>query len=421
MSIRASAQLSSPERINLPSHTIKALSFFSGAMGLDIGLEQEGIHVVLASEIDKDARLTIQTNKPDCPLIGDILNYTANEILENAGLSSFEDVDLIVGGPPCQAFSTAGKRSSFKDQRGNVFLTFIDLITQIRPRYAVIENVRGLLSASLVHRPHNLRGKGHPSLTEEEQPGGALRYIIRILESAGYGISFNLYNSANFGTPEIRERMVIVCSRIGEELPYLEPTHAKNGGEYGLQPWVTFRSAVASLNNCQHQYVKFPEKRLKYYRLLGPGQNWRNLPSELQKEALGKAYDSGGGKTGFLRRIAWDAPCPTLVTHPAMPATDLAHPELDRPLSIQEYKKVQEFPDDWVITGNIQAQYRQIGNAVPISLGRAIGRLIKRHINNEPIKQYNNFVYSRYIGCDHHSWKRENQNNIQCKDLELAI
>jgi site-specific DNA-cytosine methylase len=98
-------------------------------------------------------------------------------------------VDLIVGGPPCQAFSTAGKRSSFKDQRGNVFLTFIDLITQIRPKYAVIENVRGLLSASLVHRPHNLRGKGHPSLSEEEQPGGALRYIIRILESAGYGIS----------------------------------------------------------------------------------------------------------------------------------------------------------------------------------------------------------------------------------------
>ncbi|MBW4667732.1 MAG: DNA cytosine methyltransferase [Cyanomargarita calcarea GSE-NOS-MK-12-04C] len=420
MSIRASAQLSTPESTNLPSHTIKALSFFSGAMGLDIGLEQEGIHVVLASEIDKDARLTIQTNKPDCPLIGDILNYTANEILENAGLSSFEDVDLIVGGPPCQAFSTAGKRSSFKDERGNVFLTFIDLITQIRPKYAVIENVRGLLSASLVHRPHNLRGKGHPSLTEEEQPGGALRYIIRILESAGYGISFNLYNSANFGTPEIRERMVIVCSRIGEELPYLEPTHAKNG-EYGLQPWVTFRDAVTSLSGQQHQYVKFPEKRLKYYRLLGPGQNWRNLPSELQKEALGKAYDSGGGKTGFLRRIAWDAPCPTLVTHPAMPATDLAHPELDRPLSVEEYKKVQEFPDDWVITGNIQAQYRQIGNAVPISLGRAIGRLIKRHINNEPIKQYDGFVYSRYIGCDHHTWKRENQKDLQPKQLELAI
>nr|WP_225226280.1 DNA cytosine methyltransferase [Komarekiella delphini-convector] len=105
--------------------------------------------------IDKDVRLTIKTNKPDCPLIGDIRNYSAEQILEISGLSSFEDVDLIVGGPPCQAFSTAGKRSSFNDERGNVFFTFINLITKIRPKYAVIENVRGLLSAPLIHRPHN--------------------------------------------------------------------------------------------------------------------------------------------------------------------------------------------------------------------------------------------------------------------------
>jgi DNA (cytosine-5)-methyltransferase 1 len=418
--IRASAQLSTPERPNLPSQTIKALSFFSGAMGLDIGLEQEGIHVALASEIDKDARLTIQTNKPDCPLIGDILDYTSAQILEIAGLSSREDVDLIVGGPPCQAFSTAGNRSSFEDKRGNVFLTFINLITEIRPRYAVIENVRGLLSAPLVHRPHEQRGKSHPPLTLEEEPGGALRHIINTLESAGYGISFNLYNSANFGTPQVRERMVIICSRIGEELPYLEPTHAPNG-EYGLQPWVTFRKAVANLNDCQHQYVEFPEKRLKYYRLLTSGQNWRNLPENLKEEAMGKAYNSTGGRSGFLRRIAWDAPCPTLVTHPAMPATDLAHPELNRPLSVQEYKKIQEFPDDWLITGNTLAQYRQIGNAVPISLGRAIGCLILRHINGEPIKRYEKFTYSRYLGCDHHTWKQENQTDTQPKQLTLTF
>ena len=85
-----------------------------------------------------------------------------------------------------------------------------------------------------------------------------------------------------------------------------------------------FKSAVKGLKTCTH--INFPEKRLKYYKLLKPGQNWKNLPEDIGKIAMGNSYKSGGGKTGFFRRIAWDKPSPTLVTHPAMPATDLAHP-----------------------------------------------------------------------------------------------
>ncbi|HEN3568701.1 TPA: DNA cytosine methyltransferase, partial [Yersinia enterocolitica] len=325
---------------------------FSGAMGLDLGIEKSGFETLLACEIDKSARKTIIKNKPNIALIGDIRDYTSSQIMEYAGLNLGDDIDLIMGGPPCQAFSTAGKRLGLEDERGNVFIKFLDIALEIKPKYLVLENVRGLLSAPLKHRPHGERGNSFPPLALEEEAGGVLHYILRIIRNAGYSVSFNLYNSANFGVPQIRERVIMICSRDGGKVPYLEPTHSENG-EYGLKKWVTFRESVYGLPENEKDHINFPEKRLKYYRLLKEGQYWKHLPDELQKEALGKSYYLGGGKTGFLRRIAWDRPAPTLVTHPAMPATDLAHPEELRPLSIQEYKKIQQFPEEWIIEGKL--------------------------------------------------------------------
>lgn len=131
------------------------------------------------------------------------------------------------------------------------------------------------------------------------------------------------------------------------------------------------------------------------------------IPEELQKEAMGKSFYSGGGKTGFFRRLAWDKPSPTLVTHPAMPATDLAHPQLDRPLSIQEYKRIQEFPDNWKLAGSLIQQYKQVGNAVPVSLGFAVGKLIMNLINNVEIVEYDNFQFSRYQNTNHINWEKQ--------------
>jgi DNA (cytosine-5)-methyltransferase 1 len=122
---------------------------------------------------------------------------------------------------------------------------------------------------------------------------------------------------------------------------------------------------------------------------------------------MGKSYYLGGGKTGFLRRLAWDKPSPTLVTHPAMPATDLAHPEEDRPLSIQEYKRIQEFPDNWKLAGSLIQQYRQVANAVPISLGFAVGKLIINLIDGVEITQFNNFKFSRYQNTNHVDWEKQ--------------
>ena len=397
----------------------KALSFFSGALGLDQGLERAGLEILLVSEIDKSCRETINFNRPKTALIGDINEYSASQIRELAGLGAKEEIDLIVGGPPCQAFSTAGKREGFHDERGNVFLTFIDRILELKPRFAVIENVRGLLSAPLEHRSHDRRGFGFPPLTPDEQKGGALQHIIKLLRKGGYGISFNLYNAANFGVPQSRERVVIVCSRDGKKAPYLSPTHSENG-EHELPRWRTVREAFSKLNKCEHHHVNFPEKRLKYYRLLKDGQYWKHLPEDLQKEALGASYFAGGGKTGFFRRLAWDKPSPTLVTYPAMPATDLCHPQEDRPLSIEEYKRIQQFPDDWKVAGSLTDQYRQIGNAVPVGLGEAIGRLVISLLENNNTPPVAGFSYSRYCATDDVAW--ENQFKKRRKeDLQLGL
>lgn len=392
--------------VNNCNNKPKLLSFFSGAMGLDIGLEKAGFDCLLACEVDKHCRATIDANKRGIALLGDIRDYTANTVMEFIGKKVGDEIDVICGGPPCQAFSTAGKRKAFEDERGNVFLHFVDIALEIAPKYLVIENVRGLLSAALKHRPHKQRSAGDLPLAIEEEKGGALVHIINEIESKGYAVSFELYNAANFGVPQSRERVIMICSKDGKKAPFIEPTHSETG-DFGLPKWKSLKELFEEkkISELKHEHLEFPEKRLKYYRLLSAGQNWKNLPEELQKEAMGKSYYSGGGKSGFLRRLSWDKPSPTVVTHPAMPATDLAHPCEDRPLSVQEYRAIQQFPEDWLLKGKMLDQYKQIGNAVPVGLGEALGKHLIKLMDGQEIKQYKGFKYSRYKNTDDVSWR----------------
>jgi DNA (cytosine-5)-methyltransferase 1 len=388
-----------------------ALSFFSGAMGLDIVLEHSGIKVLLACEVDKACRQTISINRPKIGLIGDIWSYAPQQIRDFAGLTTNDEIDVIVGGPPCQAFSTAGSRGGFKDERGNALLRYLDLIIQLRPRFAVIENVRGLLSAPMCHRPHIERTpEWVPS--KEELPGGALMYILKALRKAGYGISFNLYNAANFGVPQSRERVVMLCSRDGNVLPHLLPTHSQNGA-FELPKWRTLRDALRDLPPSPCDHDNFPEERLRFYRMLKPGQYWKHLPESLHREALGGSFNSGGGKTGFLRRLDWDKPSCTLVTSPTMPATDICHPVENRPISVQEYARIQQFPDNWKFSGSVSDQYRQIGNAVPVGLGVAVGNAVLAAIAGKVANPPDNFPFSRYKNTDEVSWERKTRESLK--------
>ena len=405
------------------SSDLTCLSFFSGCLGLDLGLEKVGIHQLLASEIDKSAVKTIHANRPELPVIGDLMDYSTADIRKSAGIGKTHKPTLIVGGPPCQAFSTAGKRQAFNDPRGNVFLRYVQLIDELSPEFAVIENVRGLLSASLTHRPLSERGKNAEPLREEELPGSALNQVIGMLRSYGYGVSFNLYNSANFGVPQVRERVVLIASRDGHKVPYLTPTHS-NIEEYGLPEWLTFSEAVKGLRERDMHGLNFSKERLKYFEYLGPGQYWKDLPTEkLRKEAMGASYFSGGGKTGFFRRLAWNAPSPTLVTHPAMPATELCHPTKNRPLTVEEYKRIQQFPDDWILEGSTINQYKQVGNAVPIGLGKAVGTAILNHMKGKtPPKKFSDFNYSRYKNTDDINWEKVFQKSVlETKNEQLRL
>ena len=388
----------------------KVISTFSGAMGLDNGLERAGLSVKLCVEIEHAMAETIRLNKPNLPLIeDDIRNYSGSDLREKAGISPGEDVFLMCGGPPCQAFSTAGKRKGFDDVRGNVFLKYIELIGEVRPKYFLIENVRGLLSASY-KAPEGAANKksGYALPTPKEEKGTALLYALQRIHEIGYSATFTLYDAANYGVPQKRERVIILGSREGYQIPLIPPTHSENGTN-GLKPWVTLREAIAGLTECHA--AKLPEKRLKFFRLLKAGQYWKDLPPELQAEAMGNSLHLGGGKTGFYRRLAWDLPSPTLVTCPTMPATDLVHPTEDRALSIEEYARIQMFPDSWKFAGKMTDIYKQIGNAVPTGLGYAAAKHLLwfdslSAAEKEGVLIINpNVTYSRYKNTNHEYFK----------------
>ena len=368
------------------------ISLFTGAMGLDLGIEASGIVTRVCVENDPKCVQTIKLNRPKLPVIDrSIEQVTGKELLVAAGLKKSE-VFVVFGGPPCQAFSTAGSRKSIHDARGNLILEFVRIIDEIRPRYFIMENVRGLLSAAIHKETHN--GNGIPA--EYLSKGGVVRYLHDLFKELGYTVSFALFDSANYGVPQKRERVIFFGNRGTKRIPLPPPTHTQDGKLTGKK-WKTLGEAWEGLDGIEQHYVDFSETRKHYYRMLKAGQYWRNLPADLQEKAMGPSYHLGGGKTGFYRRLDFNKPSPTLVTRPNMPATDLCHPTELRPLSIEEYLRIQEFPKSWKLAGNLLDQYRQVGNAVPIRLGKMAGKTIVHFREKKNLKQDVAIArYSRY-------------------------
>lgn len=373
---------------------LKAISLFSGAMGLDLGIEKAGIDIKLCVEMNKQAASTIRNNT-NIPVIDrDITTIPSSEMLETAGLKEGE-VDIVVGGPPCQAFSTAGARRGLNDFRGNVIIQYLRVVSEIQPKYFILENVRGILSAKLNAVPD--------SYSEyygiKDLSGSVIRFLANEFKKLGYTISFALFNAANYGVPQIRERVIIFGAKGNKRIPLPQPTHSELGLN-NTKRWITLGEVIKDLPlPDESEYTPLSKKLLKYMPLVKEGENWTNLDPELAKEAMGKAYDLAGGKTGFLRRLSNSKPAPTLVTSPIMPATLICHPTELRPLSIKEYARVQQFPDNWTFSGKIADIYKQIGNAVPVGLGYMAGTQIIRFDNGELKDDEDRFPstpYSRY-------------------------
>lgn len=340
------------------------ISLFSGAMGLDIGLSQAGLNVKIGQDIDAACINTMRANGHNV-ISGDIRAIHPEQLLETVGLKKAEPF-LICGGPPCQPFSTAGKRLGIIDPRGSLFMDLIRMINFIRPRFFIMENVKGLMSG-IVKQAEQV-GADNPN-----PKTSVLEVILSEFEKLGYKTTYGILDAVNYGAPQFRERFVLLGSRDKEDIFLPLPTHFQTHQDPAYQ-WKTLRSAISDLEDNSGECTFFSQERMAYLRFVPEGGNWRSLPSDLIQKAMGGAYKSGGGKVGFYRRLSYDQPCPTLVTSPVQKASMLCHPTQDRPLSVKEYARIQQFPDSWVFTGNLSSRYRQIGNAIPIGLARALGQ-----------------------------------------------
>jgi DNA (cytosine-5)-methyltransferase 1 len=345
-----------------PAYSV--VSLFSGAMGLDLGLQRAGLNVAISQDYDKWCVETMRKNG-HLALGGDIRELISqdpqcNFLLKPAKLKS-KEVFAVVGGPPCQSFSTAGKRKGVDDIRGTLYTQFLHVVQTIMPRFFVMENVKGLAST--------------PSVADNPNSPTVLAIILENFRKLGYHTAHGILDAVHYGTPQFRERLVIIGSRDNEAIYLPSPTHFHMHQNPEMR-WRTLFDAIADLQIDCGPHTNFSPKINKYLSLVPEGGNWKSLPPSMVQEAMGGAFESGGGKVGFYRRLSFAEPSPTLVTSPIQKATMLCHPRETRPLSVAEYARIQGFPDDWAFEGKTAEGYRQIGNAVPIPLGHAIGQVL---------------------------------------------
>jgi DNA (cytosine-5)-methyltransferase 1 len=381
----------------MPTKKYKVVSLFSGGMGLDLGLEQtDKFRVVACVEKEHAFCETIRTNQragrldPDLKVFeGDISDLTPQTLLDALGLKPGE-VDLLAGGPPCQSFSTAGKRAATQDPRGTLLWQYLRFIEVLQPKFFLMENVRGLLSAALNHRPIAQRpDKGGAPLDHAEEPGSVIRLFagdLQKINGCGYHMDCFEVNAVNYGAPQLRERAIFIGNRFNSVVSFPDPTHGAPNSEPAeftlfpeepkLQRWATLREAIGDLEEKEPIVMEFSPRKKGYLALVPPGSNWRSLPLDIQKKSMGKAWFAKGGRSGWWRRLTFDLPCPTLVTMPNHASTSLCHPIECRALTLREYSRIQEFPDDWKFCGTPMEQYAQAGNAVPVRLGRVAGNVI---------------------------------------------
>jgi DNA (cytosine-5)-methyltransferase 1 len=326
------------------------LELFAGAGGLALGLEKAGFETVGLVEIDKYASQTLRQNRP-------LWNVIENDIIDvsEKGIYNYIptniEIDLLSGGYPCQSFSYAGYKKGLDDVRGTMFFYYAKILEQLKPKMFLAENVKGLIT---------------------HDNGNTLKTMLSVFENIGYNVTYHILKANDFNVAQKRERTVIIGIRNDLNLTYLPPK------PYDYKP--VLRDVLTNVPSSQGE--QYPEKKRKILDLIPPGGYWRDLPENLAKQYMGKSYYSGGGRTGMARRISWDEPCLTLTCSPAQKQTERCHPDETRPFTVREYARIQSFSDEWKFYGSCGQQYKQIGNAVPVEMARAIGLSIINVLNN---------------------------------------
>jgi DNA (cytosine-5)-methyltransferase 1 len=340
---------------------LPVISLFTGAGGMDLGLEAVGFETVASVEFNSVFRDTIRLNRPHWDPIddfnGDVTKMTSEFILKRTGLKVGEAA-LVVGGAPCQPFSNMGMKKGVKDSRGTLFHDFIRLVRELRPKGFIFENVEGLTQ-------------------------GKHKLVIETLEQAfkdiGYAVNSRLLLASDYGAPQKRKRLFIVGCRSGIVPEFPEPTHSRNA-EGGKLPWVTVREAFKQIKKdrlkqkdcCQ---MNHSDEMVKRISLVPAGGNFKNLPSRLLPDCWKSGKYQGQDTFGRLR---WDEPSVTIRTCGYNPTKGrYIHPSENRGLNTIEMAVLQTFPPEYRFVGGLKTIGEQIGNAVPPVLAAAVGSQLK--------------------------------------------
>jgi len=354
-----------------------AIDLFCGAGGLSAGLEMAGFTVLAGNDFFDAAGKTFEQTHPRAKFIpGPIQELSVDYLLEVTGLRCGE-LSVLVGGPPCQAYSVYNHQRGMHDARASLFREYLRIVEGLRPEWIVMENVTGIFSVA---------------------NGEAVKAIKSELAVLGYAVEEAVLKAEDYGVPQERRRVVFIGNRIGAPISHPEPTHGPGRGE----PFTTIKDAIGDLpplangedrgrvsytdsmptayqrklrgnattvgNHTAPKLGKINLERLPY---IPPGGSWRDIPHELLPEGMKRAKRSDHTKR--YGRMTWDGLSCTVLTKCDIHWGAYIHPEQDRAISVREAARLQAFPDWFEFTGSKTEQYVQVGNAVPPLLGKAIG------------------------------------------------
>jgi len=334
---------------------VKAIDFFCGAGGLTKGLSLAGINVLGGIDIEPSFKKTYENNNPESIFnCINIKNLTTRQLGKLFNDLQPDDPDLLFTGcAPCQSFSSHRKATSKRPDE-DVLLDFGRLVNDYLPGQVMIENVRGIVKQDVFIN------------------------FINLLRAHNYNIWYEILNAQDFGVPQNRKRLVVIAMR-GKKVAKPKPTH----GEIG-SPYLTVRMAISHLPPLEvgSDHDIFPNhvasnlSELNFLRIKNTPKNggsWSSWPDDLKLSCHKKL----NGYTDFYGRMSWDKPAPTITCKcNSLSNGRFGHPEQDRAISLREAAALQSFPDDYIFFGNQGSIAKQIGNAVPVQMAKALGEHI---------------------------------------------
>ncbi|SHJ58311.1 DNA (cytosine-5)-methyltransferase 1 [Palleronia salina] len=356
-----------------------AVDLFCGAGGLSAGLEMSGFEVLAGNDLFEAAGKTFEATHPRAKFFGEpIQDLDLDRLLSDIGLKRGE-LTVLIGGPPCQAYSVYNHQRGMHDERSQLFRQYLRVVEGLNPEWIVMENVAGIFSIA---------------------GGEAVHAIEKELRALGYNVEYQIMRAEQYGVPQERRRVVFIGNRIGAPIRHPQPTHGP-----GLEPLVTIKDAINDLPRLENgedpgvqKYATAPQGeyqkalrgnavevtchaaprlgKVNVERLahIPPGGSWRDIPFDLLPAGMKRAKRSDHTKR--YGRMTWDSQACTILTKCDIHWGAYLHPEQDRAISVREAARLQSFPDSFQFFGSKTEQYVQVGNAVPPLLGKAIGETL---------------------------------------------